>query len=463
MNALQLLLILKARKKLILLTLIASVVIVTGISLLLPKAYTATASLVVNMQRTDPITGLSAPNQFASSYLATQVDIISSHNVALKVVDDLKLAQAPGYQAQFQKKVEGQISIREWIANSLLANLEVRPSRQSNVLYVVYKSANPQMAASLANAFVKAYIQTNLEHKTQPAQQTAAWFDAQLGELRSNLEQKQAKLSSYQQHKGLVSLDDRLDTESTRLAELSSQLAVTQGQTYESLSIQRNASNASASVMNNPVIQTLKADLARSEAKLSQLAPRVGNNHPEYQRAMAEVESLRVELSREMGTARQGMQSNLSVSQQREGALRAAVAGQKDRVLALNAQRDEAGVLAREVESAQKAFDQALQRYTQTKLEGHIGQTEVAVLSAAVTPLVPATPNIPLNIMLSIMLGVLLGLGLALIMEMLGRRVYSEYDVVACLGVPVLGVLVASNKQRLSNLGWLGLPAPKAI
>jgi len=463
MNAMQFLLILKARKTLILFTLLFSMVSVASISLLMPKAYKAIASVVVNMQRADPITGLAMPTQFASSYLATQVDIISSHNVALKVVDDLKLAQAPSYQAQFQKKVDGQITIREWIANGLLANLEVRPSRQSNVLYVVYKSRDPQMAASMANAFVKAYIQTNLEHKTQPAQQTAEWFDAQLGELRKNLEKKQAKLSGYQQHKGLVSLDDKLDIESTRLAELSSQLATAQGQTYDSLSIQRNASNASAGVVNNPVIQMLKTDLARSEAKLSQLAPRVGINHPEYQRAMADVASLRTELSREMGTARQSMNSDLSVSQQREGALRAAVSAQKNTVLALNAQRDEAAVLAREVESAQKAFDQALQRFTQTRLEGHVGQTEVAVLSAAVRPLAPATPNLPLNVALAIILGGLLGISLALILEMLGRRVYSEYDIVAVLKVPVLGVLASSEKRRLPKFGWLSLPAPKMI
>ncbi len=464
MNVLQFLLILKARRKLILLTLVLSVAIVGGISLLLPKTYTATASLVVNIQGADPVTGLTMQSQLVSGYLATQVDIISSHNVALKVVDDLKLAQQAVFQQQFRHDVKGRIPIRDWLANRLLGNLDVQPSRDSNVLYVAYKSGNPQMAAQLANAFVQAYIQTNLELKTQPARQTAAWYDAQLGELRNNLEKSQAKLSGYQQSKGIVSLDDKLDTESTRLAELSSQMVAAQGQTYDSLSIQRNASNASASVMNNPVIQTLKADLAKSEAKLSQLAQREGKNYPEYQRAAAEVDSLREKLASEIGTARQSMNSNLAVSRQREGDLRAAVAAQKAKVLALNAQRDAAGVLAREVESAQKAYDQALQRFTQTRLEGHAGQTEVSVLSSAVTPLTPSSPKVRLNIMLSIILGILLGMGLALIMEMLDRRVRSEYDLVAFLGVPVLGVLAAqaTGRQRLARRGWLGLlPAPK--
>jgi len=463
MNALQLFLILKARKKLILLTLAMAVLIVGVATFLTPRSYTSSASLVVNAQAADPVTGNSMQSQFLSSYLATQIDVINSRNVALKVVDELKLAEQPAYQAAFRQHAQGRLEIRDWIANSLAGNLTVQTSRQSNVLNVSYKHENPQTAAQYANAFVRAYLQTNLELKTQPAQQTAAWYDAQMGALRSDLEKKQLKLSEYRQKKGLVSLDDALDTETARLGELSTQLAIAQGQTYDSLSNQRNASNASASVMSNPVIQTLKTDLARAESKLSQLAQREGRNYPEYQRADAEVSALRDKLAREQGASRQNLNSNLAVAQQREGALRAAVNAQKSRVLALNAQRDEAGVLARELDSAQKAYDQALQRYTQTRLEAHAGHTEVSVLSAAVAPMAPSTPNVPLNLLLASLLGLLLGIGIALVIEMLHRRVYSEYDLVEFLGVPVLGALIASDGRERRIFGRMALPAPKPI
>lgn len=461
----QFLLILKARKKLIILTLIISVAVVTLFSMLLPKAYTARASLVVNVQGGDPVTGEAMPNQLIPGYLATQVDIVGSHNVALKVVDDLKLAQQPGLQQQYKKEARGKIPIRDWLADSLVGNLNVHPSQESNVIYVAYKSDNPQTAARMANAFVSAYIQTNLDLKTQPARQTAAWYNAQLGELRKNLEKSQLKLSSYQQSKGIVSLDNKLDIESTKLAELSSQLVAAQGQTYDSLSVQRNASNASAGVMNNPVVQSLKTELARSETNLSKLAEREGKNYPEYQRAAAETNTLREKLAKEISNTQQSMNSNLAVSRQREGDLRAAVAAQKAKVLALNAERDAAGVMAREVDSAQKAYDQALQRFTQTRLEGHAGQTEVSVLSNAVAPLFPSTPNVRLNVTLAVLVGILLGIGFALLKEMLDRRVRSEYDLVAFLGVPVLGVLMAqkSNAPWLAKHDWLGLPAPKTL
>lgn len=460
MNILQFLLILKAHTKLILLTVTLSVALVSAVSLLLPKTYTSTASLVVNVRGADPVTGQALQSQQVSGYVATQVDVIKSQNVALKVVDELKLAEDAAFQHEFQRDVRTQISIRDWLADTLLKNLDVKPSSGSSVLYVTYRSADPQMAARLANAFVQAYIQTNLELKTQPAKQTAVWYNLQLSELRNNLQKSQEKLSKHQQSEGIVSLDEKLDIESTRLAELSSQLVAAQGQTYDSLSIQSNASSASPSVVNNPVIQVLKGELARSEAKFSQVAERVGNNHPEYVRAEAEVSSLRSKLASEINTAQRTINTNLSVSRQREEALRDALAAQKAKVLALNANRDAGSVLAREVESAQRAYDQALQRFSQTRLEGHAGQTEISVLSSAVVPLSPSSPNVNLNVALSVFLGALLGVGLALIREMLNRRVRSVYDVITVLDIPVLGVLNAGKKPRRSLRGRRGLPAP---
>lgn len=459
MNIIQFLLILKARKALIAVSLILTVLIVGIVSMLMPKVYTATASLVVNVQGGDPVTGVAMPTQLIPGYLATQVDIISSHSVALKVVDRLKLASAE----PSAKDRTGEPVTRDALANRLLKDLDVQPSRESSVLYVTYKSRDPQTAARVANAFVQAYTETNLELKTQPARETAAWFDEQLDELRNNLAEAQTRLSKYRQSRGIVSLDDRLDNENARLTELSTQLVAAQAQAFASQSQQSTSSSSSPSVVNNQLIQNLKAELARAEAKLGNLAERVGKNYPEYQRVEAEVASLRSQLNSEIGVTRQSLNNSMSAARQQEGALRAALAEQKTRVLNLNAERDGGAVLAREVEGAQKLYDQALQRYGQTRMEGHAGQTEIAVLSAAVVPTSPASPRLRLNLALAVALGTLLGIGLALLREMTDRRVRSAYDLVAVLGAPVLGVLVgdADHRRRLPRHNWLSLPAAK--
>jgi uncharacterized protein involved in exopolysaccharide biosynthesis len=101
MNISQLLLALRARYKIVLLILAVTVITTVVISKMMPKTYSASTALVVNYKGVDAVTGLSAPSQLMPGYIATQVDIIKSRGVALKVVDALKLADNPEVQQQF--------------------------------------------------------------------------------------------------------------------------------------------------------------------------------------------------------------------------------------------------------------------------------------------------------------------------------------------------------------------------
>ena len=112
MNAGQVLAILWARK-FTFLTMFATVVgVATIITYLLPKTYIATASLVVDLKVTDPLTGLAVPSfQTMSTYMATQVDVISSRRVSRKVVDALKLVENSLAKQQFECGFGGGIDL----------------------------------------------------------------------------------------------------------------------------------------------------------------------------------------------------------------------------------------------------------------------------------------------------------------------------------------------------------------
>ena len=269
MNFSQFLLILKARWLVAVLALGVTVATTLVVSLLLPKNYTANVSLVVDSKAKDPITGTLLPMQLLPGYLATQVDIIKSQNVALKVVDGLKLSENPTIRQQYQESGQTGGDIRHWLSDLLLKKLDVKPSRESSVIQVEFEGADPRFAAIVANAFAQAYVHTNLELKVEPAKQTTAFYDDQIKQLRGTLEKAQSALSDYQQKKGLVASDERIDVETARLAELSSQLVAAQAQTYDSTSRQSQSQNALAEVEQNPLIQGLKRDLAVGETKLS--------------------------------------------------------------------------------------------------------------------------------------------------------------------------------------------------
>lgn len=452
----QFLLILRARFWVIAGILAGVVLITLLISLMLPKKYTATTALVVNSKSSDPLMGAMLPSQMMPGYLATQVDIINSQRVAQRVVALTGMDQVPLIQDQWREATQGQGDIRVWLADLLTKSLEVKPSRESSVINVSYTGTDPQFAAAIANAFAQAYVETNLELKVEPARQYAQWFNDRTKGLRDDLEAAQRKLSEYEQTNGIIAGDGRFDVESSRLAELNSQLVMVQGQRADSRSRQSQAGAAESlpEVMANPLISGLKSDVARLEAQRGQLLGRLGANHPEVAKVDAEISSLKQRVATEIQRVASSLGTTTRISAAREAEIAAAVEEQKTRVLELKAHRDQIAVLQRDVENAQRAYDLVTQRLAQTSLESQTQQTNVAVLTPAVAPLNHSSPKLALNLVLSVFLGSLLGVGVALLLELIDQRVRGEEDLLQLVGVPLLGVVPsAARRSRFSPFG----------
>ena len=459
MNFTQFILILIARAKIVLVTLGLVVLATLVINLMMPKIYKATASLVLNYKGVDAVTGLTLPAQLMPGYMATQIDIITSRNVAIKVVEQLKFTESPAAQKQFQDATNGKGDIRAWFADKLLAGLEAKPSRESSVIEISFSGTDPEFAAAVTNAFADAYQQTNIQLKAEPSQKAAEFLAEKTKGLRANLEAAQSKLSKYQQEKGLTSVMGNLDVESARLNDLSSQLVAVQSQSFDSTSRkQRTSGNGDESpdLAANPIVQNLKIEITRAESKFSELKQRIGPNHPQYQSAEAELNKLQSELLEATRKAAMSIGGSAQINSQREAELRAAVAAQKTRVLELNLSRDELSVLQRDVENAQHAVDSASQRLTQATIEGSINQADIAVLNPAIAPQSKTSPKIFFNLILAVFLGSLLGVAAGLLVEMRDRRVRSREDINEILQLPVLAMIKSKPSNNMLK-NWAGL------
>jgi chain length determinant protein tyrosine kinase EpsG len=432
-----------------------------AVSLLLPSRYTATAQVLVDVKSPDPVLGLLLPGQMAPGYMATQVDIVTSQRTALKVVDALKIVENPQAIEQWREATDGVGSIRHHFSDLLLRNLDVKPSRESSVLGISYTGADPQFAALVANAFAQAYVDLSVQLKVEPAKQTRGFFDAQLQALRDQLEAAQGRLSAYQRDKGIVSADERLDVENARLAELSSQLVALQAVAVEAgkrQSVAREAQDRGAAsdvpeVLQSPLIQSLKADLARVDARLDQQGAVLGPRHPDILKLREERASLAQRIEREIAAVTGSLGKTYRVQSGREAQLRADLDRQRAKVLQLKQVRDELTVLQRDVESAQKAFDLAAQRLAQSSLESQSSQTNVLLLDEAVPPATPSSPKLRRNVALGVFLGALLAVAGVMGSEWTGRRVRGVQDLAAATGlVPLASLRNANSRGARSRL-----------
>lgn len=437
-------------------------------TLLSTKLYTASATVVVD-QKSDPVAGVVYQTQLQSGYIATQVDIISSERVAQRVVKLLKLDQSPQFIQQWRDATGGAGDLVSWLGRKLQKKLAVTPSRDSSVIEISVEWTDPKTAAVMANAFAQAYVDVTIELKVDTAKHYAAYFNEQSQALRIALQDAQKKLSDFQSETGIVNTDGRLDIENARLAELSSQLLTIQALRQDSQSRQHQLSGNNESlpeVLQSPLVASLKGDLSRAEAKLQDIATSLGKNHPDYQTTAAEIDSLRQRIATESSRIAESLGNTTQVNLRRESEIRQALDAQKQRILELSHQRDQASVFQNDVVTAQRNLDAVSQRLAQSSLESQTQQTNIALLTPAVEPQFRSSPRLLLNLAISLFLGTILGAAGALLLEMSDRRVREDVDLAQLGGIPLLVKIPrikAEGRSERNSSPMLARVEPSAI
>jgi hypothetical protein len=222
---------------------------------------------------------------------------------------------------------------------------------------------------------------------------------------------------------------------------------------------QRGASSM-PEVVTNPLLQTLSGDLGRVEARVKQLAARLGPAHPEYQAAQAELDQLRSRLQTEMARVGGSIAAGNDVNLRREAELRGLLEAQRGKVAGVKLARDRLQVLEREVQGSQRALDLVAQRFTETSLESQARQSNVSILTPASVPTMPSRPLPMLNALIGGLLGLFVAVLAALTLESMNRPLRTAEDLSAACGVPVLAVVPQAATRRPQRL--IGTSGPGA-
>jgi chain length determinant protein EpsF len=446
MNLYQFLSVLRARRTMAFVIFLSTIAMALAWVMLRPKNYTAHAPILVDMRANDPLAQPNYQSIVPAAYMATQMDIVRSSRTAERVVEMLGLEKDPA-STEAWRKAGGNGTLKAWLATDLQTGLEVKPARESNIINISYTSPSAAEAAKVANAFSQAYLDIALDIKTDPAKRYSVWFDDQLKFARDKLEQAQNALTAYQQRTGVISADG-VDMETQRLNELSSQLTLVQGQLTD-VANKRAASAASIQeAMNSPLINTLKANIATQEAKIQEASANLGSRHPQMIRMQDELAAMKSRLGAETASIGNAIDTAYQVGRARERELQAALNAQRARVMQFNRHRDELNVLRRDLDAAQKAYEQVSERASQSKLQALTTQTNIQRLATAVEPLQPKGPTAKMALALAAFGGALLALAGALLMELLNRRVRSVDDLSLATNLPILATLPAHNGRE---------------
>lgn len=419
MNIVQFFRILWARRWIIIPAFLVCVTTATLVVQFLPERYMATTRVVLNTFKPDPVTGQVMSSQFMRAYVQTQTELIEDYATAGRVVDQLGWANDPANIAAFNaSSAAGTGDIRRWLAKQIIANTKAGMIEGSNILEISYSDSSPERAERIANIIRTTFLELALAGKRQAATKSADWYAQQAEAARKSLAAAVQARTDFMKKTGIVMTETGSDLDTQKLEQL------------------QGASTAAAApmVIAGSGMGPAQMQLAQIDQQIQQAATSLGPNHPAFQALQRQREVYAKAAAQERAQAS-------GASEPGRGAIESAANAQRARVLGNREEVDRLNQLQRDVSLKQDQYMKAAQRVADLRLEASSDDTGMSTLSEATAPESPYYPKVPLIIGGAAGFGLGLGLLVALLVELLGRRVRSPEDLEIAVDAPVLGVV----------------------
>jgi capsular exopolysaccharide synthesis family protein len=439
---------------------------------------------------------------YNDEFYQTQYRILQSRSLARKAVIGMKLGLHPAYKRMIETpppmtltgaagaaysaakkaivgeaphaerrevqepRVSGETAQEAALVDSFLGALTVVPIRNSRLVELRFTSTEPQLAADMANALSKTYIEQNLEFKFNSSKEATDWLSSQMAEQRKKVEDSELQLQRYKEQHDAVAVEDRQNIVVQRLGEMNA--AVTKAKTMriekEALYNQLKAMQGSGALDSFPAVlasdyvQTIKANLGDLQRQQAQLADKYGDRHPEMIKIRTAIQSTEAKLKNEIDKVVDSVRSEYESARAQETSLAGALDSQKYEALSLNRKGIEYSVLHREAESNRQIYESLMQRTKETGISGDFKASTIRVVDAAEVPKSPFLPRRERDASLAGLTGLLFAVGLVFFFEYLDNRIKTPQELRSTLNVPFLG-MVPSVPDQHQALITEGVPA----
>ena len=447
MSLTQFLRILWARRMIVRVATLSALAAAFIVSQLLPVRYEAQSRLLLDVVRPDPVTGEVIGTTFAKAYTRTQVELVRDRRVAARAIEQASLARDPAVRAAVA--ANGTQPTAQDLQDWVIGNTEARLVEGSNVLEISFSAPDATLAQRVADALRAAYVEANVAFRSERARQTAAFYGLQTDKTRQALQTAEKAKSDFEKRTGLI-LEGETDVDSARLTALAGQPAPSP------------VAGVAAAV---PATTPSGIQLAQVDAQIAQASRSLGPNHPEMQELQRRRASLAGAAAQERAAALAA--ANASVS----AATRSATAGtsaanqayqsQRSRVIGQRGELEQLRRLQAEVQVRREQYTKTATRAAELRQEADATDPGVTLLGSAVAPNRPSSPNVPLILGGALGFGFAFGILLALLMELLNRRVRSVEDMASVVEVPLLAVITVPADRGRSQpqlIGYSGRP-----
>jgi polysaccharide biosynthesis transport protein len=343
------------------------------------------------------------------------------------------------------------------MAKEISGSITVAPVKNSKIVNISYMSADPRLAALIANTVAKAYMDEVLDIRMGSSQYALKWLTEKAEEERARLQKSEQALQEYMRDKDIATLENKLTMFPERVSEVATKLATAESKRKELEAVYAQvkglANNPEAvenlpAVAADPTIQAIRSQIMASEQKITDYQKKYGQKHPAMVAAMGELTVLKEKKLEQIRRVIDSIKNEYELARASEENFRRFAGQTKAETLTIGEKFIQYGVLKREVETSRQLFDAIITRIKEQGVTQDIQTINAWVIEKAEVPKSPTVPNTRKNIFLGLIAGLIGGVGLAFFIDYLDNTIKSPEEIDSRFGMPVLGMVELLNPEK---------------
>lgn len=357
----------------------------------------------INQQPVDGVKGfLNTMSQHPQMSLETYKEQISNPQILQQVIDELKLGD------------------RNITINGLANMLSLSTVRDTNLISITVKNEDKKIAKDIANTIAIKFTDFVSEMSKEQAVKSSNYIKQQMDVEKENLDKILLDYKTYlSRPRGLNELQKEVDSKLDLITQYKTDLLNTGieeqkllaainaaekqlGSTSEKIKVKRT-------VIDEPYISDLLKDSINLDSKaLTSISIEAEEVNESYIELKNTINELHVDYSKAM-TEKMNLKSEIDSLQKELETLQVDLADIQHQDI----------IMQQKVKFAQDTYNSFLEKYEETRItkSSAIGDASIMIVSPAVEPLSPISPNKQLNIVISGLLGFMLGVFVAFFRE----------------------------------------------
>lgn len=349
--------------------------------------------------------------------VTSQIQLVLSRDLAREVIKKEKLNEKP----EFDPAIGGMTPLRtllglfgmardvsalspeERTLEAYYDRINVQAIEKSRVIGIDFSSANPELAARVANAIAETYLSLQQSAKTDQTRAASTWLATEIEKMRTKVASAEAKVEEYRSRSNLFVGSNNTSLPSQQLTEINSQIAAARGQKADLEARARQLRELvrsgqpvdSSDIANSESMRRLTEQGNALRSQLAEQSTTLLSQHPRIKELRAQIAEVdRAKRAEAERLARQ-LDNDAKVSTDRLQTLTASLDQVKKVASQTNEQDLQLRALERDAKSQRDILESYLGKYSEASARDNVNAAppEARIISRASPAIKPAYPK----------------------------------------------------------------------